>query len=96
MTTAEDLNSRLLDLIGIVLKELKASRYWLRLTRAFPLVKPSSRLDPLLDEAEELIAIFGKSLSTTRKGPFGAINAQCPVTRYSPTRAYYPLAWSCA
>jgi four helix bundle protein len=53
--------------IGIVLKELKESRYWLRFTRRYPLVRPASRLDALLGEVEQLIAIFGKSLSTTRK-----------------------------
>jgi hypothetical protein len=50
-----------------VLKELKESRYWLRFTRRYPLVKSASRLDPLLSELEQLIAIFGKSLGTTRK-----------------------------
>jgi hypothetical protein len=30
------------------------------------LVKPSSRLDPLLDEVEQLVAIFAKSVRTLK------------------------------
>jgi len=52
--------------MGIVLKELKESRYWLRLAQRVPLIKPSSRFDPLLDEVEQLIAIFAKSINTAR------------------------------
>ena len=53
--------------IGVVLKELKESRYWLRMVRKAPLVKPPTRVDPLLDEVEQLVAIFARSLSTVRK-----------------------------
>lgn len=53
--------------MGIVLKELKESRYWLQLARKVPLIEPSSRADVLLDEVEQLIAIFGKSISTARR-----------------------------
>lgn len=53
--------------MGIVLKELKESRYWLQLARKVPLIEPSSRVDVLLDEVEQLIAIFGKSISTARR-----------------------------
>ena len=52
--------------IGIVLKELKESRYWMRIAKRVPLVKPSL-LDPLLGEVEQLVAVFGKSVSTARK-----------------------------
>jgi four helix bundle protein len=52
--------------MGVVLKELKESRYWLRLAQRVPLIKPLSRFDPLLDEVEQLIAIFAKSISTAR------------------------------
>jgi four helix bundle protein len=52
--------------IGVVLKELEESRYWLRLCREMVLVKPPSRLDPLLDEVEQLVAIFAKSVGTMR------------------------------
>jgi four helix bundle protein len=53
--------------IGVVLKELKETRYWLRLARHVPLVRPASRLDAILDETEQLVAIFGKSVSTARR-----------------------------
>jgi four helix bundle protein len=52
--------------LGIVLKELKETRYWLRLCREMALVKPASRLDPLLDEVEQLVAIFAKSVRTLK------------------------------
>ena len=52
--------------LGIVLKELKESRYWLRVIQRVPLVQPD-RVDPLLDECEELIAIIAKSIFTARK-----------------------------
>ena len=53
--------------VGVVLKELKETRYWLRLARHVPLVKPASRLEAILDETEQLVAIFGKSVSTARR-----------------------------
>jgi four helix bundle protein len=52
--------------MGIVLKELKESRYWLRLAQRVALIQSASRFDPLLEEAEQLIAIFAKSISTAR------------------------------
>jgi len=52
--------------LSIVLKELKESRYWLKVTHRVPLVKPQ-RLGTLLDECEELIAIIGKSIFTVRR-----------------------------
>ncbi len=52
--------------MGIVLKELKESRYWLRLMQKVPLIQPASRVDPLLEETEQLIAIFAKSITTAR------------------------------
>jgi four helix bundle protein len=52
--------------MGIVLKELKESRYWLRLSREMGFVEPPARLDALLDEVEQLVAIFAKSVGTLR------------------------------
>jgi four helix bundle protein len=52
--------------LSIVLKELKESRYWLKVARRVPLVKPH-RLGTLLDEREELIAITAKSIFTARR-----------------------------
>ena len=52
--------------LSIVLKELKESRYWLKVAYRVPLVKPD-RLKLLLDESEELIAIIAKSIFTARR-----------------------------
>jgi four helix bundle protein len=52
--------------LGIVLKELKESRYWLTVTDQVPLVK-GDRLGPLLNECGELIAIIAKSIFTARR-----------------------------
>lgn len=64
--------------IGIVLKELKETRYWLRLAGRVPLVKPAS-LGPLLAELEQVIAIFGKSVKTARRRSERMPSAQCPA-----------------
>ncbi|MCK4391063.1 MAG: four helix bundle protein [Desulfobacterales bacterium] len=52
--------------MSIVLKELKESRYWLKVVISVPLVK-TKRLGTLLEECEQLIAIIAKSISTARK-----------------------------
>ena len=52
--------------LGIVLKELKESRFWLKVIYIVPLLKPE-KLVPLLEECEELIAIIAKSIFTARK-----------------------------
>ena len=46
-------------------KELKESRRWLRLVQRVPLLSPA-KVQPLLDETEELLAIFGASVRTAR------------------------------
>ena len=51
--------------LGIVLKELKETRYWLKVLVRAGLVK-SPRMKPLLDECEELCAIAGKSVLTAK------------------------------
>lgn len=53
--------------LGITLKELKETRFWLRLAAEVPLIRPPSKLDSLLAEVEELAAIVGKSVSTAKK-----------------------------
>jgi four helix bundle protein len=51
--------------LGIVLKELKESRYWLRVIQRTEMV-PSSRIEPLIIECEELCAIIAKSIFTAK------------------------------
>ena len=52
--------------LGIVLKELKESRFWLKVIYKAPLIKPNLIVS-LLDECEALIAIIAKSIFTARK-----------------------------
>ena len=52
--------------LRISLKELKESRFWLKVIKEVPLMD-RDRVDPLLRECEELIAIIAKSVSTARK-----------------------------
>lgn len=52
--------------LGIVLKELKESRFWLKLIIRVPLLQPD-KVTSLLDECEALIAIIAKSIITARK-----------------------------
>lgn len=52
--------------MSVVLKELKESRFWLRLIHRTQLLS-AEEIQPVLDECEELCAIIGKSISTARK-----------------------------
>lgn len=51
---------------AIVLKELKESRFWLKLINLTHLIKPK-RVEPLIQECQELCAIVAKSILTARK-----------------------------
>src|SRR3990167_3823318 len=51
--------------LSIVLKELKESRYWLRVIHRTGIVAPK-RIEPLLQECEELCAIIAKSILTAK------------------------------
>ena len=51
---------------GIVLKELKESRVWLKIIHRKKYFSPEV-VDPVLNECCELIQISGKSISTARK-----------------------------
>ena len=52
--------------LRIALKELKESRFWLKVIKEVPLLD-KNQVYPLLIECEELIAIIAKSVSTARK-----------------------------
>jgi four helix bundle protein len=52
--------------LRVALKELKESRFWLKLIRAVPLIDEIPVV-PLIQECEELIAILAKSIITARK-----------------------------
>jgi len=51
--------------VGVSLKELKETRYWLRLIQKTKMLDPQYA-DPLIQECDELCAILGKSISTAK------------------------------
>ncbi len=55
----------------ICLKELRETKRWLLLIRRVPLVKSLERTDELLQETEELIKIFVRSVRTAEAGKKG-------------------------
>jgi four helix bundle protein len=50
----------------VCLKELRETRVWLLIVRRKPLIEPPKKLDPLLAENDELIAIFATSIQTAQ------------------------------
>ncbi len=52
--------------LKICLKELRESDRWLRLIQRVPLLKPK-RVDPLVNETDELIRIFVRSIQTAQR-----------------------------
>lgn len=61
--------------LKICLKEMRETWRWLRLIRHVPLVEKPDLLNPLIDEADQLIRIFRQSVLTARAN---AVNAQRP------------------
>ena len=53
------------EALGIALKELRESRSWIKLIVKADLL-PESRMTPLLDEAQQLCNIVGKSIVTAK------------------------------
>ena len=60
--------------LKICLKELRETWRWLRLVRRLPLVSKPELLDPLIDEADQLIRIFRQSVITAKKRREGKTN----------------------
>ena len=52
--------------LKISLKELKESRWWLRLIQQVPLMD-TERVEPLVGETQELIRIFASSIRTAER-----------------------------
>ena len=52
----------------VCLKELRETRVWLLMIVRANLIKPVSKLEPLIQESHELISIFVTSIETARKG----------------------------
>jgi len=53
--------------IKIVLKELRETKVWLLIIEKALLIKPQARLESIIQECEELIAIFVTSEKTAKK-----------------------------
>jgi four helix bundle protein len=53
--------------LHISLKELRETHRWLRLVQRVPLIKAPNRVDPLIDECDQLIRIFVTSIRTARR-----------------------------
>jgi four helix bundle protein len=53
--------------LKVALKELRETRIWLRLIQRKTIAGAPDRLQPLLGECDELIAIFVASIKTARK-----------------------------
>ena len=51
----------------VCLKELRETRAWLLIIARAKLIKPVSKLDPDINENNELISIFVKSINTARQ-----------------------------
>lgn len=51
----------------VCLKELRESYRWMLLIRRVPLVKDRAEIGPLIQETDELIRIFFKSIQTAQK-----------------------------
>ena len=52
--------------MSLVLKELKESRFWLRLIHRTQMLSPKD-INPVIGECEQLCAIIGKSISTAKR-----------------------------
>ena len=51
----------------IVLKELRETGVCLKILKRKPLINPPEKIDPVLDECNELISIFVASISTAER-----------------------------
>jgi four helix bundle protein len=55
----------------IALKEARETVYWLRLIAATEIVKPMSRIDPLIQESREITAILTTIVRNASQNPSG-------------------------
>lgn len=51
----------------VCLKEFRESWRWLKLVQRVPLIKPPAKINPLVQETDELIRIFVKSIQTSQE-----------------------------
>ena len=53
--------------IKVALKELRETDIWLKIMAKAQMIKPASKLGPLLKETDELISILFKSVETAKR-----------------------------
>ena len=51
----------------ICLKELRETKVWQKIIERAKLIKPESKLSPLIEETDELVSIFFSSIKTARE-----------------------------
>jgi len=54
--------------LKVALKELRETEIWLKVIQRAKMIKPASKLAPLIRENDELIAILFTSVETAKKG----------------------------
>ena len=66
---AQDAESRadFIHKMKVSLKELRETRIWLLIIGKANLLKPASKLEPLIDESNQLIPIFVASVKTAKQ-----------------------------
>ena len=81
---AQDAESRsdFIHKAKIILKELRETRIWLLMIGKAKLIRSVSKLQPLIDECDELISIFVKSAQTARRNKKNLLSSSF-VIRYS-------------
>ena len=66
---AQDAESRadFIHKMKVALKELRETKIWLLIVKKANLIKPASKLEPLIDESNQLISIFVASVKTAKQ-----------------------------
>ncbi len=64
---AAESRSDFIHKMKVCLKELRETRIWLLMIVKANLVKPTSKLEPLINESNELISIFVTSVKTAKQ-----------------------------
>lgn len=64
---AAESRSDFIHKIKVSLKELRETKVWLRMVIRADLIKPASKVEPLLQENDELIGIFVTSIKTAKE-----------------------------
>jgi len=52
--------------LKVALKELRETNVWLKVIRKWEMVSPASRIEPLIEETDEVIAIIFASIRTAQ------------------------------